>query len=95
MIRIVTVLLLSTVFFAACASTQEEAPPPPPAPAASAPPPAPEPEPEPVPAAPAETFVAEPVQTLPDTASHAPALGLTGLAALAGAGVLGVVRRRM
>jgi LPXTG-motif cell wall-anchored protein len=95
MTRFVTVLVLWTALalVTACASSTQEEPEPAPAPTAVAPPPAPEPEPEPAPAAPAP--VVERAPALPETASQTPAVALTGLAALAGAGILTVVRRRL
>ena len=84
MVRVLLILGLVLNLFA-CASTPEpEAAPP------SSPPPVAEPAPEPEP-------VYEPPQAreLPKTGSSLPALGLSGLAALAGAGALHVVRSRI
>ena len=83
---------LIVLFFGACAATTEPEPPPPPVvrqapPPPPPPPPPPEPAPEPAP-------LYEAVE-LPKTASSRPALALGGLAALAGAGVLGWLRRRV
>jgi LPXTG-motif cell wall-anchored protein len=85
-------LLLGLIFtLAACASTSTQEPEPAPEPAPVA---APEPtaEPEPVP-----VVDSQPIDTpmLPKTASSMPAVGLTGVAALAGAGMLGALRRRL
>jgi LPXTG-motif cell wall-anchored protein len=68
----------------ACASTPEPVAAPPSPPPVAEPAPAPEP-------------VYEPPQAreLPKTGSSLPALGLSGLAALAGAGALHVVRNRI
>jgi LPXTG-motif cell wall-anchored protein len=68
----------------ACASTPEPEAAPPSTPPVAEPAPAPEP-------------VYEPPETreLPKTGSSLPALGLSGLAALAGAGALHVVRNRI
>ncbi len=84
----VRLLLLGALVFTmfACSSTPEppEAPPPAP-PVAEAAPPQPAPE-----------VVSRPaVRELPKTASSLPALGLSGLAALAGAGALRWVRTRI
>ena len=84
MVRLLLILGLVLNFFA-CASSPEPAPPRPTPPVAESPPP---PEPAPV-------YEPEPVRELPKTGSSMPAVGLSGLAALAGAGVLHVVRRRI
>ena len=84
MVRMLLILGLVLNLFA-CASTPEpEAAPP------SSPPPVAEPAPAPEP-------VYEPpvARELPKTGSSLPALGLSGLAALAGAGALHVVRNRI
>jgi LPXTG-motif cell wall-anchored protein len=82
-------LLIASLMFSlfACASSPEPAPPRPTPPVAepAPPPPAPPPVYEPPP----------PVRELPKTASSLPALGLAGLAALGGAGVLHRVRIRI
>ncbi len=77
-------LILGLVFnLVACASSPEPETPPPTPPVAEPAPPAPEP-------------VYEPeVRELPKTGSSLPALGLSGLAALAGAGALHVLRNRI
>ena len=72
----------------ACSSTPEPTPQPTPQPppvTREAPPPAPEPVQEPPP----------PPMELPKTASSLPALGLSGLAALLGAGAIRWIRRRV
>ena len=87
--RWILIASLLIPFFTACAGTTEADPAPPPPTVRQAPPPAPPPEPAPEP---------EPVYTppqLPKTASSRPALALGGLAALAGAGVLHWLRRRV
>jgi len=85
-------LVLGLVFnLAACASTSESESEPTPPPAAA---PEPAPEPEPVPVVDSQP-VEPPAPVLPKTASSLPALGLTGLVALAGAGLLRAVRRRL
>jgi LPXTG-motif cell wall-anchored protein len=93
MIRNVAILIVLAALASACASTEEPAPEPAPVTRAAPPPPAPEP--APAPAAPAQ-MVSEPVVVvLPDTASNAPTLALAGFSAIALAGVVGVVRRRL
>jgi len=84
MVRMLLILGLVLNLFA-CASTPE-----PEAAPRSTPPPVAEPAPAPEP-------VYEPPQAreLPKTGSSLPALGLSGLAALAGAGALHVVRSRI
>ena len=76
--------LVFTLFACASSPEPEPRPAPTPPPVAKSPPPEPEPpiyqEPEP--------------RELPKTASSLPALGLSGLASLAGAGALGWLRRR-
>jgi LPXTG-motif cell wall-anchored protein len=83
----VRLLLIAGLVFNlfACASSPEPEPAPPPPVAEPAPPP---PAPEPV-------YEPEPVRELPKTASSLPALGLSGLAALAGAGALHLLRGRI
>ena len=86
-------LVLGLVFLlSACASTsttdEEPEPTPPPAAAPAAPP-----EPAPVPVV--DSQPVEPPPMLPKTASSLPALGLTGLVLLGGAGMLRAVRRRL
>ena len=83
MVRMLLILGLVLNLFA-CASTPEpEAAPPSPPPVAE-----PAPAPEPV-------YEPPPARELPKTGSSLPALGLSGLAALAGAGALHVVRNRI
>jgi len=84
MVRLLFILLLVLNLFA-CASTKEPAAPPATPPVAESPPPAPPPVYEP----------SAPLRQLPKTGSSLPALGLSGLAALAGAGALHVVRTRI
>ena len=83
MVRLLLILGLVLNLFA-CASTPE------PQPTPRATPPVAEPAPPP-----AEPVYEPPVRELPKTGSSLPALGLSGLAALAGAGALRVVRSRM
>jgi len=83
MVRLLLIFGLVLNLFA-CASTKEPAAPPATPPVAESPPPAPAPVYEPT-----------PVRQLPKTGSSLPALGLSGLAALAGAGALHVVRNRV
>ena len=83
MVRLLSIVLLTFGLFA-CASTPEKETPPATPPVAESPPPAQEPVYEP----------AE-VRELPRTGSSLPMLGLSGLAALAGAGALHVVRNRI
>jgi LPXTG-motif cell wall-anchored protein len=83
MVRLLSIVLLTLGLFA-CASTPETKTPPPTPPVAESPPPAREPVYEPA-----------PVRELPKTASSLPALGLSGLAALAGAGALRALRSRI
>jgi LPXTG-motif cell wall-anchored protein len=85
MVRLLLILGLVLNLFACASSPEEESPPPTP-PVAESPPPPPEP---------APVYEPEPVRELPRTGSSLPALGLSGLAALAGAGVLHVVRSRI
>ena len=96
MIRVLIILSLMA-FLAGCATTEEEPPPPEPTPVAQPTPPPPEPEPvmaEPTPPPPPPaSLVAEPV--LPATAGSLPLVGLSGVGALALAGVVHVVRRRI
>ena len=85
----VRTLLLSVLILgvAACASTPEPTPQPTPQPppvTREAPPPAPEPVQEP-----------PPPMELPKTASSLPALGMSGLAALLGAGAVRRLRKRV
>jgi len=87
--HMIRVLLLCglVAFWFACASTPETQPPPtPPPPVAKPAPPPPAPVYEPPPPQ---------VRELPKTASSLPALGLAGLVALAGAGILRGVRKRI
>ena len=86
MVRLLLILGLVLNLFA-CASSPERdtAPATPPVAESPPPPPAPEPVYEPT----------TPVRQLPKTGSSLPALGLSGLAALAGAGALHVVRSRI
>ncbi len=88
MLRLISALILLTVFSTACANTKEEAAPvdvvvveeviePEPAPAPVAAPPA------------------EPVQMLPDTATQTPALAMMGFGAIAAGVLVGAVRRRL
>jgi len=84
MVRLLLILGL-VLNLVACASSPEPETPPPTPPVAESPPPA----------EPAPVYEPEPVRELPKTASSLPALGLSGLAALAGAGALHVVRRRI
>jgi hypothetical protein len=89
MIRTWIVALLLAFFAAACASSPEPPPPPEPvveAPKPPPPPPARAPEPEPAPVV---------TRVLPKTASPIPAIGLTGIGALIGAGALRHARRRL
>ena len=82
MVRLLLILGLVVNLFA-CASTPEPEAPPPPPPVAQPAPPAAEPVYEP------------PARELPKTGSSLPALGLSGLARLAGSGALFVVRNRI
>ncbi len=82
MVRLLLILGLVVNLFA-CASTPEPEAPPPRPPVAQPAPPAAEPVYEP------------PARELPKTGSSLPALGLSGLAALAGAGALHVMRSRI
>jgi LPXTG-motif cell wall-anchored protein len=75
--------LVFTLF--ACASTPEPEPAPRPTPPVA----------EPAPPPPEPVYEPPPVSELPKTASSLPALGLSGLAALAGAGALRWVRIRI
>jgi LPXTG-motif cell wall-anchored protein len=83
MVRLLLILGLVVTLFG-CASSPEPAPPPTTPPVAERPAPPPEPVYEPA-----------PVRELPKTGSSLPALGLSGLAALAGAGALHVLRNRI
>ena len=83
MVRLLSIVLLTLGFFA-CASTPEKETRPAPPPVAESPPPRQEPVYEPA-----------PVKELPKTGSSLPALGLSGLAALAGAGALRALRIRI
>jgi LPXTG-motif cell wall-anchored protein len=83
MVRLLLILGLVLNLFA-CASSPEPETPPPTPPVAESPPPEPAPMYEP-----------EPVRELPKTGSSLPALGLSGLAALAGAGALHALRSRI
>jgi hypothetical protein len=83
MVRSLLILGLVLNLFA-CASSPEPETPPPTPPVAESPPPEPAP-----------VYEPEPVRELPRTASSLPALGLSGLAALAGAGALRVLRSRI
>ena len=83
MVRLLLILGLVLNFFA-CASTPEPERPAPTPPVAESPPPEPAP-----------VYEPEPVRELPKTGSSMPALGLSGLAALAGAGALHVLRNRI
>ena len=85
MVRVLLILGLVLNLFGCASSPEPEAAPPTPPPVSEPTPPA---EPEPV---------YEPPQTreLPRTGSSLPALGLSGLAALAGAGALHVLRSRI
>jgi LPXTG-motif cell wall-anchored protein len=84
MVRLLLIVGLVFNLFA-CASSPEKAETPRPTPpVAESPPPPPEPVYEPA-----------PVRELPKTGSSLPLLGLSGLAALAGAGALHVVRTRI
>ena len=84
MVRLLLILGLVLNLFA-CASSPEPVSPPPTPPVAESPPPA----------EPAPVYEPEPVRELPKTGSSLPALGLSGLAALAGAGALHVARSRI
>jgi LPXTG-motif cell wall-anchored protein len=84
MVRLLSIILLTLGFFA-CASTPEPVTPRATPPVVESRPPAP---PEPV-------YQPAPVRELPKTASSLPALGLSGLAALAGAGALRALRSRI
>jgi LPXTG-motif cell wall-anchored protein len=84
MVRLLLIVGLVVNLFACASSPEKRETPPPPPPVAESPPPAPEPVYEPT-----------PVRELPKTGSSLPALGLSGLAALAGAGALHVVRSRI
>jgi LPXTG-motif cell wall-anchored protein len=84
MVRLLLILGLVLNLFA-CASSPEKASPPPPPPVVQAPPPA----------EPAPVYEPAPVRELPKTGSSLPLVGLSGLAALAGAGALHVVRSRI
>jgi LPXTG-motif cell wall-anchored protein len=83
MVRLLLILGLVLNLFA-CASSPEPETPPPTPPVAESPPPPPEP-----------VYEPEPVRELPKTGSSLPALGLSGLVALAGAGALHLVRTRI
>jgi LPXTG-motif cell wall-anchored protein len=85
MVRLLLIAGLVFNLFACASSPETETPPPTPPVAEPAPPP---PAPEPV-------YEPEPVRELPKTASSLPALGLSGLAALAGAGALHLLRGRI
>jgi len=85
MVRLLLIAVLAFNLFACASSPETETPPPTPPVAEPAPPP---PAPEPV-------YEPEPVRELPKTASSLPALGLSGMAALAGAGALHLLRRRI
>lgn len=93
--NVITLVLLTALATACASSTQEETPEPAPITRAATPAPAPAPMPEPVPAAMDETVAQETVVVLPDTASQAPTLALAGVSAMAIAGLVGVVRRRL
>ena len=83
MVRLLLIAVLALNLFA-CASSPETPPPTPPVAEPAPPPPAPEP-----------VYEPQPVRELPKTASSLPALGLSGMAALAGAGALHLLRRRI
>ncbi|HKA14350.1 MAG TPA: LPXTG cell wall anchor domain-containing protein [Myxococcota bacterium] len=83
MVRLLLILGLVVNLFA-CASTPEPETPPATPPVAQPAPPAREP-----------VYQPPPVRELPKTGSSLPALGLSGLTALAGAGALHLVRRRI
>jgi len=83
MVRLFLILGLVLNLFA-CASTPEPETPPPPPPVRAQPAPPP-----------AEPVYEPPARELPKTGSSLPALGLSGLAALAGAGALHVMRSRI
>ncbi len=84
MVRLLLIISLVFSLFACASSPEETETPPAPPPVAESPPPAPEP-----------VYEPEPVRELPRTGSSLPALGLSGLAALAGAGALRAVRMRI
>jgi LPXTG-motif cell wall-anchored protein len=84
MVRTLLILGLVLNLFACASSPEPEAAPPSPPPVAEPAPPA---EPEPV-------YEPQP-RELPKTGSSLPALGLSGLAALAGAGALHLIRSRI
>jgi LPXTG-motif cell wall-anchored protein len=84
MVRLLLTLGLVLTLFGCASSPEPQAPPPRTTPPVAEPAPAPEPVYEPA-----------PVRELPKTGSSLPALGLSGLAALAGAGALHVVRNRI
>ena len=91
MLRVLLLLgLVFTLMACASTSTPEAEPAPEPAPVAA---PEPTAEPEPVPVVDSQPIDSPPM--LPKTASSMPAVGLTGVAALAGAGLLGALRRRL
>jgi len=90
-VRTIAIAFLMALFVSACAGTSEPEPAPPPPTVRQAPPPPPPPAPPPKPA-PAPVYEAP---ELPKTASSRPALALGGLAALAGAGALHWLRRRL
>ena len=85
MVRTLLILGLVLNLFACASSPEPEAAPPSPPPVAE---PAPPVEPEPV-------YEPPQARELPKTGSSLPALGLSGLAALAGAGALHIVRSRI
>jgi LPXTG-motif cell wall-anchored protein len=85
MVRLLLILGLVVNLFACASSPEPEAAPPSPPPVTR---PAPPPEPEPV-------YEPPQARELPKTGSSLPALGLSGLAALAGAGALHLVRSRI
>jgi LPXTG-motif cell wall-anchored protein len=84
MVRLLLIAALVLNLFACASSPEKETPPTPPVAQPAPPPPAPEP-----------VYQPEPVRQLPKTGSSLPALGLSGLAALAGAGALHVLRGRI
>jgi LPXTG-motif cell wall-anchored protein len=84
MVRLLLIVGLVLNLFA-CASSPERETPRTPPPVAESPPPA----------EPAPVYEPAPVRELPKTGSSLPLVGLSGLAALAGAGALHVVRSRI
>ena len=83
MVRLLLIIGLVFTLFGCASSPEPQTPPRTPPPVAE-----PAPAPEPV-------YEPAPVRELPKTGSSLPALGLSGLAALAGAGALHVVRNRI